>query len=75
MRYVSICLIHAKGIIAIEDNKPEAIELLRDKVKDNDKIEVHVMKTKYPQGAGVSSYMLTLEDMSTPRCFQRMLDV
>ena len=42
---------HAKGIIAIEDNKPEAIELLRDKVKDNDKIEVHVMKTKYPQGA------------------------
>ena len=33
------------------DNKPEAIELLRDKVKDNDKIEVHVMKTKYPQGA------------------------
>ena len=42
---------HAKGIIAIEDNKPKAIELLRDKVKDNDKIEVHVMKTKYPQGA------------------------
>ena len=42
---------HAKGIIGIEDNKPEAIELLRDKVKDNDKIEVHVMKTKYPQGA------------------------
>ena len=42
---------HAKGIIAIEDNKPEAIELLRDKLKDNDKIEVHVMKTKYPQGA------------------------
>lgn len=41
----------AKGIIAIEDNKPEAIKLLKEKVKDNDKITVNVMKTKYPQGA------------------------
>jgi len=42
---------HERGSICIEYNKPEALELLRDKVKDNDKIEVHVMKTKYPQGA------------------------
>lgn len=42
---------HAKGIIAIEDNKPEAIALLTEKTKDNDKITVNTVKTKYPQGA------------------------
>jgi electron transport complex protein RnfC len=41
----------AKGIIAIEDNKPEAISLMKEKLKDNDKITVNVVKTKYPQGA------------------------
>ena len=41
---------HAKGIIAIEDNKPEAIKLLREKTENEDNIEVKVMKTKYPQG-------------------------
>lgn len=42
---------NAKGIIAIEDNKPEAIKLLSEKVKDNEKITVNAVKTKYPQGA------------------------
>ncbi len=42
---------HAKGIIAIEDNKPEAIKLLREKLAGNDKIKVNEIKTKYPQGA------------------------
>lgn len=42
---------NAKGIIAIEDNKPEAIKLITEKVADNDKIEVKTLKTKYPQGA------------------------
>ncbi|MGN0395352.1 MAG: electron transport complex subunit RsxC [Coprococcus sp.] len=42
---------NARGIIAIEDNKPEAIKLLTDKLKDNDKITVNTVKTKYPQGA------------------------
>ena len=42
----------AKGIIAIEDNKPEAIRLLTEKLAgDPDKIAVHSMKTKYPEGA------------------------
>lgn len=41
---------NAKGIIAIEDNKPEAIKLLRELTKDEEKITVNVMKTKYPQG-------------------------
>lgn len=42
---------HAKGIIAIEDNKPEAIALLTEKTKDIDRITVNTVKTKYPQGA------------------------
>ncbi len=41
----------AKGIIAIEDNKPEAIRLMKEKLKNNEKISVNVVKTKYPQGA------------------------
>lgn len=42
---------HAKGIIAIEDNKPDAIKILSDLTKDVDNIEVRAVKTKYPQGA------------------------
>ncbi len=41
----------AQGIIAIEDNKPEAIKLLREKTKDEPRIRVNKVKTKYPQGA------------------------
>ena len=40
-----------KGIIVIEDNKPDAIELLQAKTADISDIEVVVAKTKYPQGA------------------------
>ncbi len=40
-----------KGIIVIEDNKPDAIELMRKKTEGIDNIEVVVAKTKYPQGA------------------------
>ncbi len=40
-----------KGIIVIEDNKPDAIELMQKKVEGIDGIEVVVAKTKYPQGA------------------------
>lgn len=38
------------GIIAIEDNKPDAIKLMRKAVKDKPNIRVCEMKTKYPQG-------------------------
>ncbi len=41
---------NAKGIIAIEDNKPAAIQKLREVVEKEDNISVNVMKTKYPQG-------------------------
>ena len=39
-----------RGIIVIEDNKPDAIALLRSKVENEAGIEVMVAKTKYPQG-------------------------
>ena len=41
----------AKGVIVIEDNKPDAISLLQEKTADMENIEVCVAKTKYPQGA------------------------
>ena len=41
---------NARGIIAIEDNKPEAIRILQEAVSGEDRITVNVMKTKYPQG-------------------------
>ncbi len=40
-----------KGIIVIEDNKPDAIALLESKTADMDNIEIVTAKTKYPQGA------------------------
>ena len=41
----------ASGIIAIEDNKPEAIRIMKEQTADHPKIQVNVMKTKYPEGA------------------------
>ena len=40
-----------KGVIVIEDNKPDAIELMKEKTAAIDNIEVVEAKTKYPQGA------------------------
>ena len=39
-----------RGVIVIEDNKPDAIALLQSKVENEEGIEVCVAKTKYPQG-------------------------
>lgn len=41
----------AKGIIAVEDNKPKAIKHLQELLKGDEEIVVHSMKTKYPEGA------------------------
>ncbi len=41
----------AKGVIGIEDNKPDAIAKMRELCKGEDRIEVAELKTKYPQGA------------------------
>ena len=40
-----------KGVIVIEDNKPDAIELMKEKTAGFDNMEVVVARTKYPQGA------------------------
>lgn len=42
---------NAHGILAVEDNKPDCIELLRRLTKDEARISVKALKTKYPQGA------------------------
>lgn len=41
----------AKAIIGIEDNKPEAIDKVKSMIGSDSRIEVKVLKTKYPQGA------------------------
>lgn len=42
---------NAKGIIAIEDNKPDCIQIMKELTKDNPRILVKALQTKYPQGA------------------------
>ncbi|MBN1436237.1 MAG: electron transport complex subunit RsxC [Sedimentisphaerales bacterium] len=39
-----------KGIIAIEDNKPDAINSILSCIKDTNQIQLAICKTKYPQG-------------------------
>ena len=41
----------AQGIMAVEDNKKDCIELLKNMTKDDNRISVKALKTKYPQGA------------------------
>ncbi len=42
---------NARGILAVEDNKQDCIELLKKITKDENRITVKALKTKYPQGA------------------------
>ncbi|OXU16004.1 electron transport complex subunit RsxC [Sedimentisphaera salicampi] len=39
-----------KCYIGIENNKPEAIKLLRERTENEENIELSVLETKYPQG-------------------------
>jgi len=41
---------NAKAVIGVEDNKPEAINLLKHRVEGHPRISVCPLKTKYPQG-------------------------
>ena len=41
---------NAEGVIAIEDNKPEAIAAMRQAAAGRSRMQVRAMKTKYPQG-------------------------
>lgn len=40
-----------RALIGIEDNKMDAVELLRERVRGVDNIDVQAVPTKYPQGA------------------------
>ena len=42
---------NARAILAVEDNKPDCIELLKNLTKDELRISVKELRTKYPQGA------------------------
>ena len=51
MKVVLSLFDNAKGIFAVEDNKPDCIAKLKELVKDEPRMEVMALKTKYPQGA------------------------
>lgn len=40
-----------RGVVAVEDNKPDAIEAAREQARERDDIDVVVLGTRYPQGA------------------------
>lgn len=49
---VSLALFpNAHGILAVEDNKKDCIEILKNMTKGDNRITVSSLKTKYPQGA------------------------
>ena len=41
---------NARGVIAIEKNKPEAINAMQEACQNKERIEVRPLQTKYPQG-------------------------
>jgi electron transport complex protein RnfC len=41
----------SRGIVVIEDNKADAIKLIKNAVHNEPNIELKIVKTKYPQGA------------------------
>ena len=51
MRIVLRLFDNAKGIFAIEDNKMDCVAKIQKLIKDEPRMEVKVLKTRYPQGA------------------------
>lgn len=51
MRVVLSMFPNAKGVFGVEDNKKDCIEKLKEAIKDEPRMEVKALKTKYPQGA------------------------
>ena len=51
LKIVLKCFPNAKGVIAIEDNKKDAIAKVREVIKGESRISVCQLKTKYPQGS------------------------
>ena len=56
----------ARGVIAIEDNKPKAIEVMKKAVEGREGCEVLVLKTKYPQG-GEKTLIQVVTGREVPR--------
>ncbi len=50
MKIILQLFANAKGVLGIEDNKPDCIQKLQEMVKDEPRIEVCALQTKYPQG-------------------------
>ena len=50
MRIVLQLFPNARGVFGVEDNKPEAIRAISACVEKEERMEVAVLKTKYPQG-------------------------
>jgi len=42
---------NARGIFAIEDNKPDCIKRIKEMTANEDRMEVRALTTKYPQGS------------------------
>lgn len=51
MKIIAQVVNPARMVLAIEDNKKEAIEILKKLLAKEDKIELRVLPTRYPQGA------------------------
>ncbi|MCF0143159.1 MAG: electron transport complex subunit RsxC [Parasporobacterium sp.] len=51
LKVILKCFPNARGVIAIEDNKPQAIAEVRKHLTGETKISLAVLKTKYPQGS------------------------
>lgn len=50
-----------KVVIAVEDNKPEAIQAIQQSLQGANDIELRVIPTKYPSGAAKQLiYLLTV---------------
>ena len=56
---------NAQAVVAIENNKPEAIEAMRAAASGKARITVHPLKTKYPQG-GERSLISTIAGIDYP---------
>lgn len=50
MRIILKLFDHAKGVFGVEDNKPDCIARLMELTKDEPRMEVAPLQTKYPQG-------------------------
>lgn len=51
MRVILSIFPKAQGVFAVEDNKPDCVKLLKELTKEEDRMSVKAIKTKYPQGA------------------------